>query len=155
MKNKFSPVNAIKNEINKGNLISMGLVMASDYQPGNNGMTGNTKIIGGKTFFTNKKQPNAADYNTWCATVSLGKYIKRNIKNDNLLGSHQMIVIGYIDNPKDRSEGVLILRNSWGADCGDNGNNYVTYRYAYYLCDELISISVGQDGVVGLDTGYL
>ena len=52
-----------------------------------------------------------------------------------------MIVIGYIDNPKKKDDGLLIVRNSWGANSGDKGNNYITYDYAYLLSDELLSIS--------------
>jgi len=138
-------INTIKKEIDKGNLVSIGIALASGFQNSNSGMIGNTKIVNGEGIFTNKKQSNPADYNTWCSSKALGKYIKKNMQDDNMVGSHQMIIIGYIDNLKDPNEGVLILRNSWGAKCGDNGNNYVTYKYAYRLSDELVSVEKGSN----------
>lgn len=46
------------------------------------------------------------------------------------LASSEMIVFGYIDNPSDPEQGVLVLRNSWGKAIGDAGNFYMTYEYA-------------------------
>ena len=95
----------------------------------------------GNGIFTMKPQKNWAEYNTWCIDKSLAKYIEDNTDKDNLISSHAMIIIGYIENTVNKNEGVFILRNSWGADNGDKGNNYVTYKYAYYLSDELLVLT--------------
>lgn len=38
-------------------------------------------------------------------------------ENDKFLGGHAMTVVGYLEN-------CFIIRNSWGADWGDNGYSY-------------------------------
>ncbi len=51
------------------------------------------------------------------------------------LGGHEMIIIGYDDNAiaMDRDgvthRGLLILRNSWGSTAGDHGNYYMSYDF--------------------------
>ncbi|HBM14816.1 MAG TPA: hypothetical protein DD381_00470 [Lentisphaeria bacterium] len=134
-------IKAIKSEVNKGNIISIGIKIADGYQTGNSGMIGRTKIINGEPVFTKSPQKNPADYNTWCTDPKLGAYLKNNMNNENCVGSHQMIIIGYIDIPGRDDDGFFILRNSWGANSGDRGNNYVTYKYAYLMCDEIVSVS--------------
>ena len=42
---------AVKKEINNGNIVSIGIVIATGYQPSNSGMIGSTKITGGKAVF--------------------------------------------------------------------------------------------------------
>ncbi|AUI67675.1 C1 family peptidase [Beggiatoa leptomitoformis] len=39
-------------------------------------------------------------------------------------GGHAMLCVGYSDNDQ-----MFIVRNSWGADWGDNGYCYIPYRY--------------------------
>lgn len=59
------------------------------------------------------------------------------IKNDPSpdLGGHEMVITGYDDNAvvKDnegkKHVGLLMLRNSWGTDVGDQGNYYMSYDY--------------------------
>lgn len=132
-------VNAIKKEINKGNIVSIGLIIASDYEPSNSGMTGSTKVINGSSILDTSKQQIKTNYNTWCSDPDLGIYIKNNSNNREVIGSHQMIIIGFIDSTNGK-DGVFIVRNSWGKNSGDQGNNYITYKYAYCFCDELLSI---------------
>lgn len=63
------------------------------------------------------------------------------------LGAHEVVVIGYDDNAivKDLDgsthQGVLIVRNSWGAYAGDHGNYYVSYDYFMRFFSEVTIIS--------------
>ncbi len=139
---KAAFVRKIKSEINKGNIVSIGVYLATAIEDSNTGMIGNIRFINGKAVFTDAAQDNIADYNTWSLNKELVEYIKKNKENDNLVESHQMLIIGYIDDMKDKNSGVFILRNSWGADCGDKGNNFITYDYLYYLTNEVVSVSV-------------
>lgn len=48
---------------------------------------------------------------------------------------HEMIIIGYDDNAEavddqgHHHRGLLVLRNSWGSNAGDQGNFYMSYQY--------------------------
>lgn len=50
---------------------------------------------------------------------------------EELLGGHSVLVVGYIDgkNPTRSSKGCLIIRNSWGAEWGNEGYFYMPYEY--------------------------
>ena len=148
-------IKAIKNEIDKGNIVSIGVFLAAGNESTNTGMIGSTKIVNGRAVFTDAKKDNIADYNTWCLSKWLAEYIKKNKDNGNFVGSHQMIIIGYMDDIRDKNNGVFILRNSWGANCGDNGNNYITYDYTYTLTDEVLSISAGPNKNIKGEKNFL
>lgn len=45
-------------------------------------------------------------------------------QNDTIKGGHAVMAVGYDDNRK-----VFIVRNSWGAEWGDNGYFYMPYCY--------------------------
>lgn len=69
-------------------------------------------------------------YDTWAFTAE--------IKNDPdswYKAGHEMFIIGYddnaiaTDNQGKKYTGLLILRNSWGSNAGDNGNYYMTYDF--------------------------
>jgi hypothetical protein len=68
-----------------------------------------------------------ANHDTWAITKEL--------KQDILLAAHEMVIIGYDDNAEaidqagKKHRGLLILRNSWGKDVGDNGNYYMSYDF--------------------------
>lgn len=81
----------------------------------------------------------------YCSAGACGRYHAENdswvltdaIKNDlnpNLAG-HEMVITGYddnavaIDGEGNKHRGLLILRNSWGTDAGDNGTYYMSYEY--------------------------
>jgi hypothetical protein len=57
------------------------------------------------------------------------------VKDYMSLAGHEMIIIGYddeaiaVDNEGVKHKGLLILRNSWGDDVGDQGNNYMSYDF--------------------------
>lgn len=50
-------------------------------------------------------------------------------------GGHEMVITGYdddavaIDSDGGKHQGLLTIRNSWGADVGDEGNFYMSYDY--------------------------
>lgn len=52
-----------------------------------------------------------------------------------MTAGHEMVITGYDDNAEatdsagTKHKGLLILRNSWGAEVGDHGNFYMTYDY--------------------------
>ncbi len=45
-------------------------------------------------------------------------------EGDKLVGGHAVLAVGY-----DNRRGVLIVRNSWGAEWGDGGYFYLPYDY--------------------------
>lgn len=47
-----------------------------------------------------------------------------NINNENLLGGHAILLVGYTDSSK-----VFKFQNSWGTKWGDNGYGYLPYDY--------------------------
>lgn len=50
-------------------------------------------------------------------------------------GGHEMVIFGYddkavaLDQEGKRHQGLLMLRNSWGEEVGDQGNYYMTYDF--------------------------
>ena len=58
------------------------------------------------------------------------------------VGGHEMVITGYDDNAiayEDSGKahkGLLTLRNSWGADVGDQGNYYMSYDYFVKYANE-------------------
>lgn len=78
-------------------------------------------------------------HDTWMLTPA----IEEDARNDRIDAGHEMIIIGYNDNvtvtaPSGHTnKGVLILRNSWGNEAGDNGNYYMSYDYFKALTDEV------------------
>ncbi len=65
---------------------------------------------------------------------------------DSELGGHEMVITGYDDNATVTDDegkvhkGLLILRNSWGTDVGDNGTFYMTYDFFQQFVDEVQEI---------------
>lgn len=50
-------------------------------------------------------------------------------KEDQNLGGHAVLIVGYVDPIFLRRGGYFIVRNSWGSDWGDNGYFYMPYEY--------------------------
>lgn len=69
---------------------------------------------------------------TWVVSQNIAKQSSQ--PNANYFG-HHLIIVGYDDNAtaKDTSgkihKGLLIIRNSWGKEAGDEGNFYMSYDY--------------------------
>lgn len=82
---------------------------------------------------------------TWAITADLN-----NSKLDDIAG-HEMLIIGYddnaiaIDHQGQKHQGLLILRNSWGPEVGDQGNFYMTYDYFETLADEAQAIDMTKE----------
>lgn len=53
-----------------------------------------------------------------------GRLPMPNTKTEKLLGGHAVLIVGYSD-----ANRVLIARNSWGPDWGDDGYFYLPYQY--------------------------
>lgn len=72
--------------------------------------------------------------------------IKKDAEKNKITAGHEMIIIGYDDNAvitgqhNSKHKGVLILRNSWGNEAGDNGNYYMSYEYFNLLANEAAEI---------------
>ena len=62
-------------------------------------------------------------------------------ESEKICGGHIMTIIGYQNYSTRPNEGVFIVRNSWGADNGDNGNNYIDYDYFKAFGLEAVVIS--------------
>lgn len=84
-------------------------------------------------------------FDTWVMTDD----IRELIEDDSLdMAGHEMTIIGYNDQAvvKDiygkKHKGVLIIRNSWGEDVGDNGNYYMTYDYFMQFAMEVHALSL-------------
>jgi hypothetical protein len=43
-------------------------------------------------------------------------------------GGHAIAIVGYQLDPAVKSGGYFIIKNSWGADCGDNGYQYLDFN---------------------------
>jgi C1A family cysteine protease len=50
-----------------------------------------------------------------------------NKKDEQVLGGHEVLVIGYDDN---ESQGAFKVRNSWGKDWANGGNFWLPYSVA-------------------------
>lgn len=55
-----------------------------------------------------------------------------NVRTEQSLGSHCMLIVGYDDN---KNGGSFIVQNSWGSKWGDNGYCYVKYSMFNYIHD--------------------
>ncbi len=44
-------------------------------------------------------------------------------------GGHALSVVGHVVSPKVPGGGYFIVKNSWGADCGDKGYQYIPFNY--------------------------
>lgn len=79
---------------------------------------------------------------------SEGRYVSGNA----MKGVHEMLIVGYEDNPKAPGGGWFTVRNSWGADWGKNGYGRVPYAYVECFCTEAGTIL--QDMVDYAGDGY-
>ncbi len=76
---------------------------------------------------------------TWVVTDQ----VRKDAQNlDQINAGHAMVIIGYDDNAQvGNDKGVLILRNSWSADAGNNGEYYMSYEYFKLFAMEVYEIS--------------
>ena len=67
-------------------------------------------------------------------------------------GGHEVLLVGYEDDPREKGGGRFIVRNSWGEDWGDGGYGVVSYAYVECFCNEAGTIL--QDVVDYVGDGY-
>lgn len=90
---------------------------------------------------------NKAPFDTWILTPELA----RDLYLSSELGGHAMVITGYDDkatvtDDQGRSyQGLLTLRNSWGALVGDKGEFYMTYDFFKLLVIEIQRIRTFKD----------
>lgn len=118
----YSPqalLSTVKKHVSEGKRVSFGMLL--DDTNDDAGIEGSYKVRG----------------DTWVLTQDI---INKG-KQGEINSAHQMIIIGYDDqavayaNDGARSKGLLILRNSWGKDVGNQGNFYMSYEYFIALSD--------------------
>lgn len=80
-----------------------------------------------------------ASFDTWALTSNLETPPYE-------VGGHELVITGFDDNAVaydsfgGRHQGLLKLRNSWGADAGDNGEYYMSYDYFIKYVNEVQEI---------------
>jgi len=67
-------------------------------------------------------------------------------------GGHEVLLVGYQDDPSEKGGGRFMLRNSWGEEWGDGGYGTVSYAYVECFCNEAGTIL--QDVVDYVGDGY-
>lgn len=67
-------------------------------------------------------------------------------------GGHEVLLVGYEDDPAEKGGGRFIVRNSWGEEWGDGGYGTVSYAYVECFCNEAGTIL--QDMVDYEGDGY-
>lgn len=67
-------------------------------------------------------------------------------------GGHEVLFVGYEDDPAEKGGGRFIVRNSWGEEWGDGGYGTVSYAYVECFCNEAGTIL--QDMVDYTGDGY-
>jgi len=77
-------------------------------------------------------------YSSFYEADSNGGYVPYpNVNNDESLGGHAVLLVGYDDTKK-----VFIVRNSWGLESGDKGYYYMQYKHINNpeLCNDFWTI---------------
>ncbi len=83
-----------------------------------------------------------AEDDTWALTETI------KLDQDPYLAGHEMVITGYddeavaFDNEGHKHQGLLILRNSWGSDVGDQGNYYMSYDFFKKYVVEVQKITI-------------
>ena len=67
-------------------------------------------------------------------------------------GGHEVLLVGYEDDVREKGGGRFLVRNSWGEEWGDGGYGTVPYAYVECFCNEAGTIL--QDVVDYLGDGY-
>jgi len=129
--NDDSLVSRIREELAKGNRLTIGLVLDVDLDFA--GAMGN--------YHTNN--------DTWMLTPA----IMMDAVNGSLYAAHELVITGYNDFAEvgdgagHLNRGVYTLRNSWSEAAGDKGDYYVTYDYVKFLAVEAMAIRVNHKSV--------
>jgi len=126
--NPQSIISAIKKNIDAKGLSLISTAMFSNLL--HHGLDKSYYLFGAQ-----REAPNIWDYNEKVQSCRNGTG-----KNCSI-ATHSMIVFGYIDHPTNEDDGLLVLRNSWGAGSGDLGNYYMSYAYAKKMIVSLYSLT--------------
>ncbi len=119
-------LSSVKQSLNQGNRLTFGVLLDT-----------NVNQVGAVGTYH-------ARHDTWMMTPA----IEDDVRNNKIDAGHEMIIIGYDDKAAvtdptsgKLQRGLLVLRNSWSTDAGDNGNYYMTYDYFKTMTDELQTLS--------------
>jgi C1A family cysteine protease len=102
-----------------------------------NNLLENNPIVCGIKIFENFNNRN---------TITTG-YVSLPDKDEELLGGHSIVIVGYNDNKKH-----YIFINSWGKSWGNNGIGYIPYEYInnYDLADEFFILTKITNPIINL-----
>lgn len=115
----------VKKALINGHRVVFGMLL--DEGIGNNGTAGQYKV----------------KFDSWVNTPEIQKQANT---TQGLTAGHAMVITGFDDNAvitdvhNVKHTGVFTLRNSWGADTGDNGSYYMSYDYLTAYVMELKEI---------------
>lgn len=116
----------IESALQQGKLVVIGIAIDDSKAAPPNGMSGeiypDANNQGQYDILTTVSNEFAPD--VWTSTKQIASDIENNI---NGVGGHAILVTGYITNPQYGN--FFIIRNSWGADNGTLGNDFVSFNY--------------------------
>lgn len=69
------------------------------------------------------------------------------------LGLHELLVVGFEDNPAQPGGGTFTVRNSWGTEWGDGGYGKVSYAYVEVFCREAGTVLAYENGIGASESG--
>ncbi len=116
----------IEGALHQGKLVVIGIPVDDSQTAPPNGMSGeiypDANNQGQYDILTTVSNEFAPD--VWTCTNQIASDIENNIKG---VGGHAILVTGYITNPQYGN--FFIIRNSWGADNGTSGNDFISFDY--------------------------
>ena len=120
-------------------------------------ITGNKKMptsVDGFKTAINMEYPVAFGFTVYpymeSAEMASRGVLKMPMRGEQPLGGHAVVCVGYSDNMQaDGHKGFLKIRNSWGADWGQQGYFWMPYAYVNAgLCDDLVVITQNEASMV-------
>jgi hypothetical protein len=124
----------IKNALDAGDLVVIGIPIYGGIQGSNMGMTSWIYPDSSGNYYLCPNGYSSFSQDVWCKGGT----------SSQLQGGHAILVVGYIENENYGGGGYFIIRNSWGVSNGVNGNNFLSFDFVSYM--SWIACSVGSKG---------